>query len=211
MINMTLSERVFEILRDRILTGVYKPGDRLLYASLSEEMDVSLSPVKEALLLLAQDGLVTMIPRRGAYVSQVSIRDVVEYTWIRYSLECLACELICAQDINPSDFEQLLIYNERLGQYMENGNINRSMQMDNEFHMHLVNMSGNQRLIETVKKLPLANLSIVAGSENYILNNRDTIYRTHADIAAALKENDLERAKSHLKENIILPLEEILP
>lgn len=211
MINMTLSERVFEILRDRILTGVYKPGDRLLYAALSEELEVSLSPIKEALMLLAQDGLVEMIPRRGAYVSQVSMRDVAEYTWIRYALESLACDLICGQEVETSAFDCLLDFNEQLVQYMEKKDINRSMQTDNEFHLHLVSMSNNQRLIETVKKLPLANLSIVAGSTDYILHNQETIHRTHDDIVSALRAGDAERAKVCLKENIISPLDVILP
>ncbi len=210
MIHMTLGERVFEIIRDRILTGEYKPGDRLLYAVISEELDVSLSPVKEALLLLAQDGLVTLIPRKGAYVSQVSMQDVQEYSWIRLALESLACRQICACGLPQDGAERLIGLNSRLQSVIALRDINQCMQFDNEFHMCLVELSENQRLLETYKKLPLANLSVVAGARDYVPSNGEAICRTHDKIIEALRQGDAALANALLEQNIISPLRDIV-
>ena len=72
------SDSVFEVLRDGILTQVFKPGERLNIPDLAARLDVSLTPVKEALNRLAAEGLVRIRPRSGTFVAELSPEDVAE-------------------------------------------------------------------------------------------------------------------------------------
>jgi DNA-binding GntR family transcriptional regulator len=210
MINATLSERVHEILRERIITGILKPYDRLLYAVIAEELQVSLSPVKEALLHLEHEGLVTINPRKGAFVRQISSQDITEYSWIRLALESLALEQVCNNGLRPEDKEALYGLNEELAASIDKKDIVRCMHLDNEFHAQIVNSSKLVRLIETTKSLPLVNFSIVSGHKDYIINAGKQICRTHSDIIKAMEKKDIQLAKVLLKKNIIEPLESLI-
>lgn len=193
-------------MRERILTGVLKPDDRLLYVNVAEEFQVSLSPVKEALLYLAQEGLVTLIPRKGAFVRKISDEDIWEYSWIRLSLECLAAEWICKLEIPPEKFDRLYQINNNLSLAIIEKDDRHCVRLDNEFHQAMVSMSNMPRLIELVKKLPTVNLLMVAGKSNYLLNSGSHIFQTHLTIIDALKSKNAAKAKDLLWENIIYPL-----
>jgi DNA-binding GntR family transcriptional regulator len=82
-----LSERIFEVLKNLILAGELKPGERILEAKLATELNVSRAPIREALLLLAQHGFVTIRPHRGAFVTELSANDLREIFEIRQLLE----------------------------------------------------------------------------------------------------------------------------
>ena len=84
------SDAVFSLLRDRILSHAFKPGERLNIKSLAAQTGVSLSPVKEAVNRLASEGLVDIRPQRGTYITDVVPEDIVEVCEIRMALECLA-------------------------------------------------------------------------------------------------------------------------
>ena len=85
-----LRDLVFESLKDAILTQTLPPGKRLLENELAESLGVSRTPVREAIRRLEQEGLVAMIPRKGAYVSGISLKDIREVYEIRAALEMLA-------------------------------------------------------------------------------------------------------------------------
>jgi DNA-binding GntR family transcriptional regulator len=210
MINVTLSEKVYEILRERIIAGILKPNDRLLYTAIAKELEVSLSPIKEALLHLEHEGLVTINPRKGAFVRQISNQDIMEYSWIRLALESLALEQVCIKGIQPEDKEVLYKLNEELAVAVAKKDIVKCMRLDNEFHGHIVNASKLTRLIETTKVLPLVNFSIVAGHKDYIIKEGKQICQTHSDIVKAMERKDVQLAKSLLKKNIIEPIESLL-
>ena len=82
-----LRDLVFEALKDAILTQKLHPGERLLESELADELGVSRTPVREAIRKLEQEGLVVMIPRKGAYVDGISLKDIHEVYEIRAALE----------------------------------------------------------------------------------------------------------------------------
>ena len=88
-----LREVVFETLRDAIRKGILKPGERLMEIHLAEQLGVSRTPVREAIRKLELEGYVIMMPRRGTYVSNLSIKDINEVFEIRTSLDSLASGL----------------------------------------------------------------------------------------------------------------------
>lgn len=84
-----LRELVCETIRQAIVDGVFSPGERLMEIQLADEMGVSRTPVREAIRKLELEGFVVMIPRRGTYVADISIKDINEVYEIRTSLEVL--------------------------------------------------------------------------------------------------------------------------
>lgn len=210
MINVTLSEKVYEVLREQIVTGILKSNDRLLYAAIAKELQVSLSPVKEALLHLEHEGLVTINPRKGVFVRQLSSQDIMEYSRIRLALESLAVEQVCTKGIQQQNKEELHRLNSELAVAIAEKDIARSLHLDNEFHTEIIKTSRLIRLIETTKKLPLVNFLIAAGHKDYIINAGKQICRTHADIIKAMERKDIQAARVFLKKNIIEPIESFL-
>jgi len=147
-----LRELVFEHLREAIISGRLKPGERLMEVQLAEEMGVSRTPAREAIRKLELEGLVVMIARRGVYVSNLSIKDVTETFEIRAALESLAAGL-AAERITPEGLEQLERILVRIGECMDDSDVDRLVELDEEFHSILFAASRNQRLTQIINNL----------------------------------------------------------
>ena len=93
---LPLRDVVFNTLRQAILKGELKPGERLLEIALAERLGVSRTPVREAMRKLEQEGLVVMIPRRGAQVASITEKDLNDVLEVRITLENMAIEKACA-------------------------------------------------------------------------------------------------------------------
>ena len=104
-----LRDVVFENLREAILEGELKPGQRLMEVQLAEQLGVSRTPVREAIRKLELEGLVIMLPRKGAYVANMSLKDIIDVLEIRASLEGLAASL-AAQRMSSDDIDLSLIH-----------------------------------------------------------------------------------------------------
>ena len=101
-----LRDVVFENLREAILEGKLKPGQRLMEVQLAEQLGVSRTPVREAIRKLELEGLVVMLPRKGAYVANMSLKDIMDVLEVRASLEGLAAYL-AAERISDEDIKKL--------------------------------------------------------------------------------------------------------
>jgi hypothetical protein len=141
-----LRDIVCEVLRDAIRSGVLKPGEWLKENDLADELLVSRTPVREAIRKLEQEGYVVTVPRRGAYVASVSIRDINEIFEIRAALESLACEL-AAERITEEEQERLERLLVAIGRAIEEHDMDRIVQTDIEFHELLYQAARNQRLL----------------------------------------------------------------
>jgi len=92
---LPLRDVVFKTLRQGILTGELKPGERLMEIHLADRLGVSRTPIREAIRKLELEGLVTMIPRRGAEVAQISAKNLKDVLEVRQALDTLGVELAC--------------------------------------------------------------------------------------------------------------------
>ena len=88
-----LREVVFNTLKEAIISGELKPGERLMEVKLAEKMGVSRTPVREAIRKLELDGLVEMLPRKGAHVAELSVKNIMDVLEVRASLDGLATSL----------------------------------------------------------------------------------------------------------------------
>jgi GntR family transcriptional regulator, rspAB operon transcriptional repressor len=147
------SDAVFDILRDKILSRGFVPGDRLDVRALADQLGVSPTPIKDALNRLAAEGLVDIRPRSGTYVAELAIEAVAETFEIRRALECLAAEHVVAR-LTPDlarRFEAIVASLDRpVTSERDRAEHERK---NGELHMLLVESSGNRRLAELYRSL----------------------------------------------------------
>ena len=149
---LPLREVVFNTLRQAIITGEFAPGERLMEISLANRLGVSRTPVREAIRKLELEGFVVMIPRRGTYVADISIKDINEVYEIRTSLDVLAAGL-AAERINDDELETLQRLLVEIGQHIEENNMDKIVEVDIAFHDVLYQASRNERLRNIINNL----------------------------------------------------------
>jgi DNA-binding GntR family transcriptional regulator len=147
-----LREVVSEALREAIVSGVLKPGERLMEIQLAEELGVSRTPIREAIRRLELEGFLVMVPRRGTYVADLSIKDINEVFEIRTALDVLAAGLAAERitEEELEDMERLLV---QIGEYIEAGDADRIVEADGQFHDILYQASRNDRLVGIISNL----------------------------------------------------------
>jgi len=205
VINNTLGERVFEHLKDEILTGNLKPGDKLRHEELAVKLQVSLTPIKEAIHLLEQEGLVKTVPRKGAYVIRLTDRDILEFTQIRLSLEILAVDLACEKGVEKEGLEDLKRINRDFARAVERRDAGDGMHADLKFHLGIVTLSGNKRLVDLMTRMPLANFWGHVGRQTIMIELGDVKVAEHNGIITAIESREASAAKQLLRENILYP------
>ena len=147
-----LREIVYEELKRQIMVGEIAPGTRMMEVDLADEMGVSRTPVREAIRKLEKEGLVTIEPRRGAYASDISAKDMVDVLEVRQDLEGMAAGL-AAQKIAEGDILQLKDMTRRYKEAVEAGDIEEIIKQDEDFHKFIVGLSDNKTLIKMVSQV----------------------------------------------------------
>lgn len=149
---LPLRDVVFNTLRKAILTGELKPGERLMEIHLANRLGVSRTPIREAIRKLELEGLVIMIPRRGAEVAQItekSLKDVLE---VRRALDALCAELACDR-IGEEEIRKLKQACDEFGRAVVTGDATTIAAADVAFHDIIVLATGNERLIQLINNL----------------------------------------------------------
>jgi DNA-binding GntR family transcriptional regulator len=142
-----LSEQIFEVLKNLILAGELKPGERILEAQLATQLKVSRAPIREALLLLAQHGFVTIRPHRGAFVTELSAADLTEIFEIRQLLEVNAA-LKIHKNMTPDLARCLEAALAKIGQAAHERDVVQFTEADFNFHKTIWNLAGNTHIAQ---------------------------------------------------------------
>ena len=188
-----LREIVCEVLRDAIRSGILKPGEWLKENDLADELLVSRTPVREAIRKLEQEGYVVTVPRRGAYVASVSIRDINEIFEIRAALEALACEL-AAERITDEEQERLERLLVGIGRAIEEHDMERIVRTDIEFHELLYQAARNERLLVIIGNLREQLTRFRSASMSFPGRLKETL-EEHREIVDAIAQGDVQGAK----------------
>lgn len=203
-----LREIVYEELKRQILVGEIAPGTRMMEVELADVMGVSRTPVREAIRKLEKEGLVTIEPRKGAYASNVSIKDMVDVLEVRQGLEGMAAA-IASGKITETQKTELLQVVEKYKTAVASANIDEIIKYDEEFHSMIISISGNKTLMQvfsTVQELALRFRYIYYDD----FNRYESMPREHQLIEEAIMSGDSEKARvaagdhvSKLKEFIL--------
>ncbi|MBQ9698379.1 MAG: GntR family transcriptional regulator [Acidaminococcaceae bacterium] len=196
-----LRELVCEHIREAIINGTFAPGERLMEIQMADEMGVSRTPVREAIRKLEMEGFVVMIPRRGTYVSNMSIKDINDVYEIRISLDTLAAGL-AAERISDEELEELQRLLVKVGNAIEENDMAKVVEADIEFHDVLYKASRNERLRNIINNLR-EQITVIRGvSMRYPGRLKDTQEehrRLVESIAARNVEKSQEIARIHLE------------
>ena len=132
-----LREMVYEELKMQILTGAIVPGTRMMEVELANQIGVSRTPIREAIRKLEKEGLVVIEPRRGAYASQISTKDMVEILEVRQNMEGLAA-FFAASRMQPEQLDDLKEVAEKYNRAVADGNMEDMITYDTRFHRIIV-------------------------------------------------------------------------
>lgn len=149
---LPLRDVVFNTLRQAILIGELKPGERLMEIHLADKLGVSRTPIREAIHKLEQEGLVTIIPRRGAEVAQITEKSMKDVLEVRRTLDALCVELACDR-ITEEGLGDLKSACDHFEQCVRTKDNKKIAQADVALHDIIVRATGNQRLIQLVNNL----------------------------------------------------------
>lgn len=149
---LPLRDVVFNTLRQAILTGELKPGERLMEIHLANKLGVSRTPIREAIRKLELEGLVTMIPRKGAEVAQITEKSMSDVLEVRRAMDALCTELACSR-ISQEEVTVLGAACDNFAAAAKTKDIRKCAQADVEFHDIIVRATGNMRLVQLINNL----------------------------------------------------------
>lgn len=195
-----LRELVCETIRQAIIDGTFSPGERLMEIQMADEMGVSRTPVREAIRKLELEGFVVMIPRRGTYVADISIKDITEIYEIRTSLDVLAAGL-AAERITDEELETLNRLLVEIGQYIADKNMEKIVEADTAFHDVLYQASRNERLCSIINNLREQLTGIRGRSMSYPGRLIETMDE-HRSLIDSIASRDVERAQEAARMHI---------
>ena len=195
-----LRDVVFESLRTAILEGKLKSGQRLMEVQLAEQLGVSRTPIREAIRKLELEGLVIMLPRKGAYVADLSFKDLIDVLEIRASLEGLAASLASGRR-RDEDIEGLEKLAREFEESVKSGDIEEVLKKDVEFHEYIFSLANNKKLHQIINSLweqvHRFRVTYVSDYEASL-----SLVEEHNKILEAIKEGNCELAKIYATEHI---------
>lgn len=204
----TRSLNVTETLREQLLQGEFAPNTRLQEIALAERMGVSRTPIREALSVLARDGLLEYAPNRGYTVREFSLADIISAFRVRAVLEGLGCRLLAEKGL-PADtdtqLQHAIAWGETLLQssQLQGGDFDQWREMNKSFHLAILLATKNDLLIRFAKIS--RNIPIVFNGSFRWYSTRD-FQRSqdhHQTIYAAMKNGQAERADNMMQEHVM--------
>jgi DNA-binding GntR family transcriptional regulator len=194
--HLTLRESILETIRDAIISGTLKPGEKVAEPELAERFGISRTPIREAFRQLESEGYLTVVPRKGAVVVSFSQRDVEEFYAIKSILEGYAARKAC-EKLSAKEIEKLQSINDKLRALAREGDIKHFFKVHNSFHELFVKAADNEKLTEMIanlvgrfQRLRIASLSLPGRMEFSV--------QEHQKIIDAFRNKD-----SILAENLV--------
>jgi len=195
-----LREIVYEELKTQILTGKIAPGTRMMEVELAENMGVSRTPVREAIRKLEKEGLVSIEPRRGAYASDISIKDMVDVLEVRQDLEAMAAA-IAAQKATDDQKEELRKATVEYRKAVDAGDIPQMIKWDEAIHQIIFSCTDNKTLVQLASQVQELALRF-----RYIFYDDFSRFedqpQMHKAIFDAIADGDEARARKAADEHI---------
>ncbi len=197
---LPLRDVVFNTLRQAILRGELAPGERLMEIQLAERLGVSRTPIREAIRKLELEGLVLMIPRKGAEVAKISEKSLREVLEVRRSLEELATELAC-QRMSDEQIGGLEAARDAFAEAVDSGDIMEMAECDEKFHDVIFSGSGNARLVQILNNL---REQMYRYRLEYIkdADKRQILLLEHENIVRAIRARHVAEAREAMREHI---------
>ena len=190
---LPLRDVVFNTLRQAILTGEMEPGERLMEIQLANKLGVSRTPIREAIRKLELEGLVIMIPRKGAEVAHITVKDMRDVLEVRSTLAC--------KNVTAEHIEELKTANRVFEAAIVSKDVVAIVNADVAFHNIIYSMTDNQRLIQLINSL---SEQMYRYRLEYVKDARthSILISEHNDIIKQLSDKDVEKAKVIVRQHV---------
>lgn len=207
----TLSEKAYGMIRERIVYGELGFGEEIDQKELTRELGFnSITPVREALLLLQKEKMITIIPRKGIYVSEISIEEVLENFQMREIIEPTVFEVTALHLTKTlaDEYKELFVIRKKEA---EEGtfNLKKYLETDMEFHLALLKPIGNKTLEGVMKAIYEQNARYRMAC--FQMRNAADMLEEHLEILEAVKEKNQKKAVEALKKHIYNSKMTLLP
>lgn len=196
-----LYQEVAERLRQRIFNHELTPGTWIDEQKLAEQYGISRTPLREALKVLASEGVVELKPRRGCYVTEISRQDMDDIFPLMAMLEG-RCALEAVRRAKPADLRALKAIHERLEVAAKEGRIDAFFEANQEFHRLIQELANNRWLLSVIQDLR----KVLKLSRLHSLSLEGRLQQSleeHRAIMAAFEANDAEQAEKHMQDHLL--------
>lgn len=196
-----LKNWAYENIKRKILNIEVNAGDQLRIESLAEQLGISRTPIREALLKLESEGLVRAASRVGFFVRGITKKDLQELFELREILESYAAEK-AAMLIDEQGLQRLEEYQRRAGKAISAGNMSKFMEMEIEIHSLILRKSGNSRLIQMIESIK----DIIHRERILSLQSSENVeesFNEHRGIVDALAKKDAKLAGRMMRSHIL--------
>ncbi|MED4208186.1 GntR family transcriptional regulator [Priestia megaterium] len=207
-VRMSAKERAFSQIQRWIIDGTLLPGERLVDAELAEALGVSRTPIREALQLLEIQGLVELLPRKDTRVKNIEKEDILKMYSTLSSLHALAAEA-ASLVILPEQIEQLKTLNAQFGDAIANGTPYEAMELDEQFHNLIIDISDNPYISSFSSSLQIHIRRFKYVFLKQPMSGTHASVQEHSAIIDAMEERDYEKASVMMKQNLIRPMHEL--
>ncbi|MBQ9871455.1 MAG: GntR family transcriptional regulator [Eubacterium sp.] len=205
---LPLREVVFKTLRNAIIHGELKPGERLMEEKLAKSLEVSRTPVREAIRMLELEGLVVMLPRKGAEVARITVEDLEEALEVRMAIEDLSVRLASLR-IDDEGKEKLRKAAAAFDSALEQKDVVKIVEKDERFHDVIFEATKNRRLINLAHSL---REQVYRYRYEYVkdFSSHDKLSREHIRIMEAILNGDVVRAQQAMRGHIYDQLQRVI-
>ena len=216
-LNVTVQERVYQHIRGSILSGRLRQGQRIVERKIAEQMGSSRVPIREALLRLSSEGLLSSLPKWGFTVKEYTKDDIIELYQLREAIESKAVRL-AVEKASEDEIREIILIHEKavkLLQDEESGDNALYNKYDNEFHHAILRASGNKRFFCVFQPLHFEDMVVRLNcideelSEKAIAENRERTLREHKCLVDALVGRDGKKAEQLVRQHILGAIERI--
>lgn len=199
------ADEAADIIRHLILSGHFEWGERLNELNLAETLKISRSPIREALQALAGEGLVRMVPGRGAYVTSFDLTTVHQLGDVRMALECAGARLAAerASDDQLASLGELLTRTEAALADMQH-----PYPRDLDFHQSVLEITGNPNLVRAAREINV-QLQLARTRSGEVPGRARKAYAEHKAICEALQRRDPEAAEAAMREHLTRSMDNI--
>lgn len=198
---LPLRDVVFNTLREAILKGELKPGERLMELQLASKLGVSRTPIREAIRMLEQEGLAVTIPRKGAEVAKMTEKDMEDVLQVREALDELAAAIAC-EEITKEELEELKHTMHEFEEYTKTGDVKRIAEADVRFHDIIYQATDNPKLVSMLSNLREQmyryRLEYIKDEKNY-----PTLIKEHSEIVEGLSNKDKARVTAAMHMHVV--------
>lgn len=197
---MRLSEKAYRLIKDRVVTLGLPPSAVIDEHVLMQELGLGRTPIREALQRLDSEGLVNIVPRRGTFVSDISVTDLQKIFELRIVLEGF-CARLASQRVTREQLEKMKAILDEL-ERLEEGDSQALMSVDKRFHRLLYSAADNEIMADVLDRLYDLSLRLWYLVLNRLSDVKHSIVQ-HYSVIEALAEGDEDKAENVIQEHIL--------